>query len=57
MISLVITVVILGFALYMVETYVPMSPPLKMLLRFIVVLFVILILLQTFGVIRIPVAR
>ena len=50
MIGLIILLVILGFGLYLLETYVPMSPPFVLLIRFVVVLFGILVLLDIFGV-------
>ena len=50
MIGLILLLVILGFGLYMLETYVPMSPPFIMIIRFVVVIFVILALLEIFGV-------
>lgn len=45
-----ITLVIVGLALYLVENYVPMSPPIKTVLRVIVVIFLILFLLSLFGI-------
>jgi hypothetical protein len=51
-ISVLIVLVILGLALYLVETYVPMSPPIKVVLRVVVVLLLVLYLLQAFGLWR-----
>lgn len=48
--TLLLVIVILGVVLYLVETYVPMSPPIKVLMRVVVVIFVILWLLQITGV-------
>ena len=55
MISLIITLVVLGLALYLVETYIPMSPPIQLVIRIIIVIFSILILLKAFGIVDVPV--
>jgi len=49
LITLVVVLVILGLALYLIETYVPMSPPFKTVLRVVIVLALVLYLLQAFG--------
>jgi len=49
LITLMIVLVILGLALYLIEQYVPMSPPFKVVLRVVVVLALVLYLLQVFG--------
>jgi hypothetical protein len=46
-----VLLVILGLCLYLVETYVPMSPPIRVVLRVVVVLLLCLWLLTAFGVI------
>jgi hypothetical protein len=51
-ISVLVVFVILGLALYLVETYVPMSPPIKVVMRVVVVLLLVLWLLQAFGLWR-----
>lgn len=51
LISLIIVLVILGVVMYLLETYVPMSPPIRTILRVAVILIVCLWLLQTLGVI------
>jgi len=43
--------VIVGLCLYLIETFVPLSPPIKIVIQVIVVLFLILWLLQTFGIV------
>ena len=50
MIGLIVLLVIVGVVLYLVETYIPMSPPIKVVLRVVVVLLLILYLLQVFGI-------
>lgn len=48
--SLIIVLVIIGVVLYLIEQYVPMSPPIKTVLRVVVVLALALYLLRAFGV-------
>lgn len=50
MIQMLIVLIICGVCLYLVEQYVPMSPPIKTVIRVIVVLLLVLYLLQAFGV-------
>lgn len=57
MIELLIVLVICGVCLYLVENYVPMSPPIKTAIRVVVVLFLIVFLLRAFGVVDVPVPR
>ena len=49
MISLLVVLVIAGLCLYLVETFVPMAPPFKTVIRVVVVLFLVLYILQVFG--------
>ena len=51
LIYIVIVLVIVGVCLYLVETYIPISEPIKLVIRVLVVLFLILWLLQTFGIV------
>jgi hypothetical protein len=57
MIEVVIVLVIVGVCLYLVENYVPMSPPIKTVLRVVVVLILVLFLLRAFGVADVPIPR
>ena len=50
MIALLLLIVVLGVALYLIEQYVPMSPPLKVVLRVVVVIVLVLYLLRAFGI-------
>ena len=50
MISLILTIALVGLVLYLIDTYIPMSPPVKTLLHVVVVILVILWLLRLFGV-------
>jgi hypothetical protein len=51
LIYLIVVLVIVGLVLYLIENYVPMSPPIKTVLRVVVVLVLCLWLLQAFGII------
>ena len=51
MVSLVITLIVIGVLLWLVNTYIPMDGKIKQILNIVVVIFVILWLLQAFGVI------
>ena len=51
LIGLIIVLVIVGVCLYLLENYVPMSPPIKTVIRVVVVLVLILWLLQVFGIV------
>jgi hypothetical protein len=55
LIELVVVLVIIGVGLYLIETYVPMSPPIKVIIRVVVVVVLVLYLLRAFvGDIPIP---
>ena len=47
--SLLVALIIVGVALYLINAYVPMAPPIKTIINVVVVLIVILWLLQVFG--------
>jgi hypothetical protein len=57
MIGVILTLVVVGVLLYLVETYVPMAAPIKLVIRIVVILFLVVWLLQVFGVMDIPVPR
>lgn len=57
MITVLIVLVIVGVCLYLVENYVPMSPPIKTVLRVVTVLILCLWLLQVFGIADLPAPR
>lgn len=58
MIMLLLFVVLLGVGLYFVETYVPMAPPFKTLLRVLAVIFVLLyVWAVVFGRADVPIPR
>ena len=55
MIQVLVVLVIVGVVLYMVQTYIPMAPPIKTIITVVVVLCLCLWLLQVFGVYDMPV--
>jgi hypothetical protein len=57
LVNLLIILVVVGVVLWLVETYVPMSPPVKTVLRVVVVLVLALWLLQLFGIFDYRVGR
>lgn len=50
LIQVVVVLVIFGVVLYLIESYVPMSPPIQIVIRVIVVLAIALWLLRVFGI-------
>lgn len=50
LISLIVVLVIVGVGLWLIETYVPMAPPIRVILRVVVVLVLVLWVLRLFGV-------
>lgn len=50
LIGLVITLIIVGVLLWLINTYIPMAEPIKTIINVVVVLVVCLWLLQSFGV-------
>lgn len=57
MIQLLIVLIVVGVCLYLVQTYIPMAPPIKTVITVVVVLVLCLWLLQVFGVADMPVPR
>jgi len=49
-ISLIITLVVIGVILWLVNTYIPMDPKIKNILNVVVIICVVLWLLSVFGV-------
>lgn len=50
LISLVVTLVVVGVILWLVNNYIPMAPIIKTIINVIVVLFICLWLLRVFGI-------
>lgn len=57
LISLVIVLIIVGVILWLINTYIPMAPPIKTVLNVVVVLVVCLWLLSLFGIGDITIGR
>lgn len=57
MITLLLLLVILGVGLYLIETYVPMAAPIKLIIRVVVIIFIVLLLLRAFGIADVAVPR
>ncbi len=50
LISVVITLIVIGLLLWLINTYIPMADAIKKILNIVVVVVVVLWLLQVFGV-------
>jgi hypothetical protein len=53
LVSIVIVLIIVGFLLWLINTYIPMARPIKTILNAVVVIAVILWLLSAVGIIHI----
>lgn len=51
LISIVIVLIVVGFLLWLVNTYIPMAAPIKTILNLVVIIAVVLWLLSAFGII------
>lgn len=51
LINIIITLIVIGVALWAINTYIPMAKPIKTILNVVVVVVISLWLLQTFGII------
>lgn len=52
LISVVIVLIVIGFLLWLVNTYIPMASPIKTILNVVVIIAVIIWLLSAIGVIH-----
>lgn len=50
MLSLIITLVVIGVLMWMVNTYIPMAQPFKNILNVVVIICVVIYLLSAFGI-------
>lgn len=59
MIELIVVLLVCGFLVYMVNQYLPIDPPFKTAINFVVVLCLVLYVLSAFGVVspRLPQLR
>lgn len=54
LITIIVVLVIIGLVLYLIESYIPMSPPIKTAIRVVVVLCLCLWLLSLLGLFSVP---
>lgn len=57
MIALVLGLALVGLVLYLIETYIPMDPVIKTVIRIFIVVCIIMYLVRLFGVADIPLPR
>ena len=57
MIALILMLALVGLVLYLIETYIPMDPVIKTVIRIVIVVCVILYLVQVFGIADLPLPR
>lgn len=50
LIMLIIVIAVVGFILYLIETYIPMPAPFKLIIQVIIVIVLLLWVLQLFGI-------
>ena len=49
-ITIVLTLIVIGILMWLEETYIPMAPPIKTIIRVVVLVVVVLWLLNVLGV-------
>jgi hypothetical protein len=52
LITIVIVLIVIGFLLWLINTYIPMARPIKTILNVVVVVAVIMWLLSAFGILH-----
>lgn len=57
MISLILTIALVGLIVYLIVTYIPMPEVFKTIIYVVVAIFLILYLMRIFGIADIPVGR
>lgn len=50
-IQVLVVLIVVGVVLWLIQTYIPMAPPIKTVITVVVVLFLCIWLLQIFGLI------
>jgi len=50
---IVVVLIVVGFLLWLINTYIPMARPIKSILNIVVIIAIILWLLSAFGIIHI----
>ena len=57
MIGVLLTLIVVGVILWLVQTYIPLAAPIKTVITVVVVIFLCLWLLQVFGIGDMPIPR
>ena len=57
MISLILTLALLGLIVYLVVTYIPMPAPFRQIIIVIAAVFLILYIMNVLGIVDVPVPR
>jgi len=57
LIAFVLVLAVVGVILYMIETYIPMAEPIKLVIRVVIVIAVVLYFLKVIGVADIAMPR
>lgn len=57
MLTVLLVLVVIGVCLYLVENFIPMSAPIKTVLRVVVIILLVLWLLRIFGVTDLPIPQ
>ena len=57
MLAVIIYLMLIGVILYLIETYIPMAAPIKLVIRIVVVVCLVLWLMQLFGISGPPMPR
>lgn len=50
LVAVVVTLIVVGVLLWLVNTYIPMAAPIKTIINVVVVIFIVIWLLHVFGV-------
>lgn len=54
MVTVILTIALIGVLVYFIETYLPMTAPFRVLIRVIVTFVMVLYLLRVFGFVDLP---
>lgn len=54
LVNILVVFVVIGLALYLINTYIPMAPPIKNIMNIVVILIVLLWVLELFGILHTP---
>jgi hypothetical protein len=54
MITLLLTLAVIGFIAWLVTTYIPMQEPFKIAILVIAAIFAIIIVMRAFGIVDVP---